>query len=455
MKPFSRFSYASLDALKADIDQMGLPLPADSDTSILNTPVTVYGRTLSNRLAVHPMEGCDGEDDGSPSPLVLRRYERFARGGCALIWVEACAVMRHARANPRQLWLHEGNVDRFKALTEKIRSDAKDEFGTDREVFLVLQLTHSGRYSKPGDGPAIFARQSPYLDPYLPHVCEPHQITDEEIVQLEDRYAQVAALAQQAGFDAIDLKACHGYLHNELLASFTREGPYGGSFENRTRFALNTIKKIRAACNINITMRLNAFDEIPYPYGWDTDPQDFHQPDLTEGKRLIRLLYENGVRLINLTGGNPYYNPHVNRPYDACYYTPPVHQLYGVNKLLQAAKELKSAVPSDMMVISTGYSWLREFGANVAAGCIREGYCDIAGFGRQSFAYPDFAKDILSGKGMERKKCCIACGKCSEIMRNGSTAGCVIRDAALYAPIYKKSCEGKPAFDGSKIAEHV
>lgn len=454
MSAFKKFSYANLDELKQDIAQMQIDLPASESLAVLNQPIEIYGKKVPNRMIVHPMEGCDGLEDGSPSELVLRRYERFAKGGCGLLWVEACAVMRHARANPRQLWLHESNVGAFKDMVDQILKNAKEANGEDFRPFLVLQLTHSGRYSKPGDGPAIIAAENPYLDPYLPKVFERHIITDEELEQLEDRYVEVARLAKQAGFDAVDIKACHRYLNSELLSAHTRPGKYGGCFENRTRFLLNTIDKIKANVDIDITLRMNAFDEIPYPYGWDTDEKDFHNYDLTEGKKLMQLLYDRGVRLINLTGGNPYYNPHVNRPYDACYYTPPVHPLNGVSNLLHAAKELKASVPADMTVISTGYSWLREFGANVAAGCIEDGWFDMAGFGRQAFAYPDFAHDIKNG-GMQRKKCCIACGKCSEIMRNGSTAGCVIRDAKVYAPIYMKSLEGKPGFDGSRIAEHV
>jgi 2,4-dienoyl-CoA reductase-like NADH-dependent reductase (Old Yellow Enzyme family) len=455
MVEFKRFSYSSLDELRSDISEMGLNLPATDDVSVLFKPLSIYGKEVQNRLVVQPMEGCDGEEDGSPSELVLRRYERFARGGCGLIWVEACAVTREARANPRQLWLHEGNVDAYKALVEKIHADAKAANGEGFRPFLALQLTHSGRYSKPGGSPAIYAAENPYLDPFLHKDGEPHKITDEELEALEDRFVEVARLAKEAGFDAVDVKACHRYLNNELLSARTREGKYGGDFEGRTRFLLNVIDKIKANVDIGITTRINAYDEMALPYGWCADEDDYHNYDLTEMKRLAKILYDKGIRLMNLTGGNPYFNPHVNRPYDQGYYTPPMHQLYGLTKLLTAAKEVRAELPEDMVIVSTGYSWLREYGANVAAGCIEGNWFDMAGFGRQSFAYPEFARDLKENGVMERRKCCIACGKCSEIMRNGSTSGCVIKDAKLYAPIYRKSMEGKPPFDGSRIAEHV
>ena len=454
MAEFKRFSYSTLDELRTDISAMGLELPASDDVSVLHAPISIYGKTVPNRLVVQPMEGCDGEVDGSPSELVIRRYERFAAGGCGFIWVEACAVAHEARANPRQLWLHDGNLAAFKTMVDKIRADAKAANGDDFVPYLALQLTHSGRYSKPGDGPAIIAAENPYLDPFLPKIYETRKITDAELEALEDQFVETAKLAKDAGFDAVDIKACHRYLNSELLSARTRDGKYGGDFENRTRFLLNVVDKIKAAVDIDITTRINAFDELPFPYGWGTDENDFHKLDLADIKRLAKILYDKGIRLMNLTGGNPYYNPHVNRPYDMGYYTPPVHQLDALNKLLVAAKEVRQTLPDDMVIISTGYSWLREYGANVAAACISNGWFEMAGFGRQAFAYPEFANDIKNG-GMLRRNCCIACGKCSEIMRNGSTAGCVIKDAKVYGPIYMKSREGKPAFDGSRIAEHV
>lgn len=72
-----------------------------------------------------------------------------------------------------------------------------------------------------------------------------------------------------------------------------------------------------------------------------------------------------------------------------------------------------------------------------------------------AFAYPDFARDILEKGALNERKCCIACGKCSEIMRDGGKAGCVIRDAEIYAPIYKAGREGKPPIQSNRLAEHV
>jgi 2,4-dienoyl-CoA reductase-like NADH-dependent reductase (Old Yellow Enzyme family) len=118
----------------------------------------------------------------------------------------------------------------------------------------------------------------------------------------------------------------------------------------------------------------------------------------------MQLLWENGVTLVNISTGNPYYNPHIGRPADVGPYTAPEHPIESVARMLHIIKEMKAAVPS-MTVVGTGFSWFREYGAHIAAGCIERGWMDMAGFGRQSFAYPDFAADIVRKGEMIRNKC--------------------------------------------------
>jgi 2,4-dienoyl-CoA reductase-like NADH-dependent reductase (Old Yellow Enzyme family) len=297
-------------------------------------------------------------------------------------------------------------------------------------------LTHAGRYSKPhSDAPAIVAvPENPCLDPF----SNPKRrlITDEELEQIEDFYVEAALMAKETGFDAVDIKGCHRYLNSELLSAHTREGRYGGSFENRTRFLLNIIDRVKAIAGIDITTRINAYDAIPYPYGWGTDEKG--QPSLDEPIRLIKILWEKGVQMVNISAGNPYYNPHIGRAADVGSYTAPEHPIESAARMLHSIKDMKSAVP-DMKVVGTGFTWFREYGANLAAGCIEQGWMDLAGFGRQSFAYPDFPKDILSKGAMDRNKCCITCAKCTGLMRFGGQAGCVIKDSKVYLPLWREA----------------
>lgn len=439
---FKEFEYSSLDDLMLEAEKLGLDLHFSNNLKIFEKKVTIEGHTISNSLAFHPMEGTDGKLDGSPDELTIRRYERFSKGGAGLMWFEAVAVVSEGRASPRQLWIHEKNLQEYQRLFESMLNNAQIEFGAENTPLCIMQLTHSGRFSKPEGKPApIIATHNPYLD-QLHGIDESYPvIKDGELERLEDKFVEAAILAKKAGFHGVDVKCCHRYLNSELLSAYTRKGQYGETFEGRARFLLNVIGKIksRLGSSFIVTTRLNIYDGIPYPYGWGSDREDFLKYDLSEPVKLVKKLYDMGIRIVNLTMGTPYYNPHVNRPYDKGGYIPPEHQLMGVARLISGIGEVQRAVPG-IAVVGTGYSWLRQFSPYIAADSLEKGLATLIGFGRESFAYPDFAKDILQHGGLKKDKCCIACGKCTEIMRAGGTAGCVIRDSNVYAPIYRQYC---------------
>lgn len=455
MTKHQRFSYGNLKDLKADIASMELDIPLSDNIDVLKESVKLEEKVIPNRLAIHPMEGADGTSDGKPDELTYRRYDRFARGNAGLLWIEATAVTPDGRANPRQLYICRDNLDAFHKMYDGIIGAAQEEFGHNYRPYTVLQLTHSGRYSKPQGKPApIIATRNPYLDNNIPE--DYPIITDDQLEKLEDRFVDAAVLASEVGFDAVDIKSCHRYLISELFSAFTREGKYGGSFENRTRFLCNVIDKVkdRVGNSLDVTLRMNAYDATPYPYGWGVDQEDFHKPNLEEPIQLIKILQQKGVKLVNISCGNPYYNPHVGRPYDIGTYTPPEHPLQGIAKMLEIIKNIQQAAP-EMAVVSTGFTWLREFAANVAAGGIEKGWFTLAGFGRQAFAYPNFARDIIKNGSMDRRKCCTTCSNCTVIMRDGGKIGCVPKDSKIYAPIYKEGRKGKPPIKGDNVAEHV
>ena len=438
-----RFRFKTLDQLRAKTDELGLDIPFTEDVEILRTPVRYGKGTAPNRLACHPMEGCDGKVNGAPSDLTIRRYRRFGDGGSGLIWFEACAITRESRANPRQLWIHEEILQDYKDLVDITLEAARKSM--DHRPFLVLQLTHSGRYSRPVNKPQpIIAHHSKVLDPKH-HLPDDYPlISDDELDRLQDTYVEAAQLAQAAGFDAVDIKSCHRYLISELFASSTRENSrYGGPYENRVRLLLETAAKIRKALpDLEVTSRLNVYDAIEYPYGWGVNRDDYRKPDLEEPLRLVGQLRDLGYHGLNVTIANPYFNPHYGRPFDLPIqggYVPEEHPLQGVERLLHMARSVQTAYP-DMTIVGTGYSWLRQFVPNVAAAMVQQGWNKIAGLGRGGFAYPDFAKDIIKNGKMEGRKTCIACSSCTQIMRDDGCTGCVPRDPDPYQRIYK---EGK------------
>ncbi len=452
MAQHDRFHYKSLDELKEDITKRGLDVPVSENLAVLLRPINIGNKVVPNRLAINPMEGCDGTPEGKPSDLTHRRYRRFGNGGAGLVWYEATAVVNEGRANPRQLQIN-GETRADVAATLKELLEAAKAAGHGRP-YSVLQLTHSGRYSRPGSVSApVVAVPNPFLDARLPDV---HVISDEELERLEEKFVSAAELAADAGFDAVDVKACHGYLLSELLSAHTREGRYGGGFENRTRALCSIVDKIREKVGDKITLavRLGVYEQVPHPYAWGADKDDYRVPDYTEPARLIKLLWEKGVKLFSISLGNPYYNPHLTRPYDKGTYIPPLHPLEGIHLLMGAAKAMQSAAP-EAVIMGAGFSWLRQFSPNVAAGCVEQGWLKLAGFGRQAIAYPDFAANLLKKEALDPNRTCLTCSQCTTIMRDGGCAGCVPRDKDVYLPIYKSGREGKPPIESDRVAEHL
>ena len=429
------FSFSSPDELRKYCEDNGYEIPFSKDLSVLAEPRTISTRAgekiLKNRLAPHPMEGFDGEPDGAPGELSRRRYHRFASSGAALIWSEAISIVPEGRTSDHQLAIADHNLDAFKTLMAEIREI------TDAPV--MAQLTHSGRFSKNSATPhPIFATRSLPFEAIRPGDRDVPVVTDDYLDRLPELYAKAAKLAVEAGFDGIDIKACHQYLLNELLSAYTREGKYGGPFENRSRLMLDVTDAICAVVPKDIILgsRLSLSDMIEYPYGFAVTKEKPTAPDLTETKMLVKMLHDRGVSIIDMTMGSPYFKPHVNRPYNKGGYIPPEHPLYGLERLITGAAEIQKAFP-DITMIGTGYSYLRQFAPYVAAGAIKEGDTSMVGFGRMAFAYEGFAKDMIAGT-VDPNKCCLACSKCVELKVAAYPTGCPIRDQEIYLPLYRE-----------------
>ncbi len=435
----NRTVYMKPEDFKTQNEELGLNMPYSDDVSVFAEKLEIKNKVIPNRLACQAMEGCDGTAGGSPDELTLRRYDRFAKGGAGLIWYEATAVLPEARANPRQLYIHDENLDDFKKQVEVIKETCLKTNGY--EPVVIMQATHSGRYSKPEGKPApIIAYNNPIFEKDNP-ISKDRIVTDEYLDKVGEALVNGAKLAEKAGFDGVDIKCCHRYLNCELLSAFEREGRYGGSLENRTRLLRESIAGAIQSCGKDfiVSSRLNAYDGFPYPYGWGVKNDGSLDFDPTEPIWLLKQLRDLGVEILNITMGNPYFNPHVNRPFAKGGYVHEEHPLSGVSRMLNGTAILKENVP-EIKLIASAFSYLGVAAPNVAAAYIKNGSFDLAGFGRTIFAYPDFAKDILNEGVMHKEKCCICCSKCTEIMRAGSTPGCVIKDREVYLPLHRQFC---------------
>lgn len=410
------FHFSTVQELLDRATELGTPLPYDENAApILGQSLNICGTEVANRLVAQPIEGFDSQADGAPSQRSVERYCQLVRGGFRTIWLESVSVDEQGRSNPFQLWIRPDNLEAFRSMVQTIRAQ------TDERVFLVIQLTHSGRSSNPHGTPSPVCA---FSNPCIPKENE-YILPDEGIPEIEEDYVHACILAQEAGFDAVDIRTCHGYLLNEFLAAYNRPGPYGGSYENRTRFLMEILDKLETAVTIPVGIRLNMYDGLPWPYGWGADPQG---ENLEESYRLVSDLYARGIRLLNITNGIGAYSPFVIRPYDRGGKEPTESPFQGIYRMQQCARRVKELAP-EAVVIASAFSWLREFAPGVAAGAIAAGHYDMAGFGRQSIRLPDTAEKILTGQGLQRKECCVTCCGCTNLIKkSGKMLRCIIKD---------------------------
>ena len=451
-------SLRTVEAFRAHISELDLNIPCaeEPDPVLLGEPVPgikINDKTIGNRFAIHPMEGWDGTTDGRATDLVRRRWRRFGESGAKLIYGgEAMAVRPDGRANPNQLVIGATDLVELK----EIATTAHRELHGDPEDFVIgFQLTHSGRFCRPNEKSKYEPRvayRHPILDAKF-HVTSDAQVfTDTELDDLSEDYVKAARIANDVGADFIDLKHCHGYLLHELLGAHTRPGNYGGSFENRTRMLRQIVAGIRSEGNaIDLGVRLSAFDLVPhrpdptltqpgkpgpgipdafsapYPFQFGINHDNPTGIDLTESFAFLKLCAELGVKLINISGGSPYYNPHCQRP--AAYppsdgYQPAHDPLIDVARLLYVAAKLRAELPADMALIGTGYSYLQEYLPHVATAIIREGGADLIGLGRMTLSYPHLPADILEKGTLEKRNICRTFSDCTTAPRNGLVSGC-------------------------------
>lgn len=457
----------SVAGFRQHVQSLALTIPCDDalltgTESPLRQPLISGDINIGNRIVVHPMEGWDGSLDGNPSEKTIRRWQRFGRSGAKLIWGgEAVAVSHQGRANPNQLVAAAHTQAGLSGLRAVLIEEHRLATGSDDGLLVGLQLTDSGRYSRPNahrrPEPRILYHH-PFLDRRLGLPADYPVLTDAEIDAVIENFHRAALLAWSLGFDFVDIKHCHGYLGHEFLSAHTRAGRYGGSFENRTRFLREVVQGIRSiAPGLKIAVRLSAIDsvpfhpdpakssngklgpgipdsfenEIPYRWGFGVNPLNPTESDLNEPVQFLSLLEQLGIRLVNITAGSPYYNPHLQRP--ALYppsdgYLPPEDPLVSVARQMQATRRLKQQFPN-LIIVGTGYSYLQDFLPHVAQAALHEGWADLVGMGRMMLTYPELLWDASEGGTIERKRICRTFSDCTTAPRKGLPSGCYPLDS--------------------------
>ena len=331
----------------------------------------------------------------------------------------------------------------------------REKFGKTDDLLVGLQLTHSGRFARPNDKKRLESKilyHHPILDPKFGIEPDASCLSDAEIDDLIEDFVRAAKRARDAGYAFVDIKHCHGYLGHEFLSAGSREGRYGGSFENRTRFLRDIVAGIRRDVpGLAIGVRLSTFDLLPfkmgvdkvgeperfegnYPFAFGCDSRHPLEFDLSETYRFLDLLLELGISLVCTTAGSPYYNPHIQRP--ALFppsdgYLPPEDPLVGVARQIHVTGELKKRYPQ-LCFVGSGYTYLQEWLPNAGQYQLKNGLADFIGIGRLVLVYPEFPADVLAGRQLQTKRLCRTFSDCTTGPRNGLVSGCFPLD-----PFYK------------------
>lgn len=472
-KSFSRVaSFKTVDAFRDHCQTLGIDLSCDdriltAPESPLAIPLRRDGFHIGNRFCIQPMEGWDGTANGKASEAVKRRWRRFGESGAKLIWGgEAVAVCHEGRANPFQLSAEPANKPSLSELRQIVVDAHRERFGSSDDLLIGLQLTHSGRFCRPNDNRKLEPKivyHHPILDRKFGIAVDHPVLSDSEIEQLIDQFVAAATLACECGYQFVDIKHCHGYLGHELLSAARRGGKFGGSFENRTRFLRNIVSGIRTAAPcLSIGVRLSAFDLVPFcddptqrtsgrlgpgipesyqdavPYdcGFGVDATDPYRHHLDDAVKFLKLLESLRIKLVNISCGSPYYNPHIQRP--ALFppsdgYLPPEDPLVGVARQIAATASLKKRF-SRLIIVGSAYSYLQEYLPHVAQRVVGGGMADLVGIGRMVLSYPQLPADILEQGRLKHKLICRTFSDCTTAPRNGLPSGCYPLDE-----FYKRS----------------
>lgn len=380
-------------------------------------PIKIGTRDCENRFFAQSMECVDSDEEGNPTELTYQRYENLLRGGFGFIDLEAITVTNESRARKTQLEIMPRNEKALGTFVRKLKE-------INPKALIVFQLTHSGEISEPAFSRRVTVKQMPGLEGDL--------LSEEEVEHIMDQFVLASKIAQSVGADGIDMKLCHGYLGSQILRPYNdRKWKYGGSWENRSRFAFDLIERIQKEVNDKnflIGSKLSMWEG--FPGGCGSAGPDSPLMDMTEPIDLIKGLEERGAGYFVESLGNV----HASMAYmEAVRDEPYLSYLH-----MYFANLMKQNLKPDTVVIGSHFSSFRgkknkllsvapDKSSMFAMGsrCIEDGMMDMIGLGRQSFADPLTPLKLKEGREDEIKYC-TQCMNCEELMIRQQPVGCVL-----------------------------
>jgi len=388
----------------------------------LRSPIWIGNRKAPNRLVHQPME-CNDSFGGFPSELTLKRYRRLAQGRAGITNVEATCVTSSSKSRIHQLVADEEHRKGIETLTSEFKKVNSD-------TILCYQLTHPGQIS---DG--RFSEVVRVYEPKDFDVLPGRMLDTNEIRQIRDAFIKSAEIVHDSGADMVDIKLCHGYFGSQIIRpANTRNDEYGGSLENRMRFAQEVIKGIKERIpdpGFKVMVRFSVYEGDktsngePIVGGVGTKGPESSEFSLDEPHEMLRMLVGYGVDILNISAGlaQVKWCIPLKSPKELAVDKPESYSAYHMLHFAKGVKELDLGVP----IICTGFSVFGQNIAKVGENALSYGYTDMLGIGRQSVADPD-VEGILKGSA----KFCVRCNGCFEIMVGQMPVGCT-----EYDPFYR------------------
>jgi 2,4-dienoyl-CoA reductase (NADPH2) len=352
-------------------------------------PVTINGLEIKNRI-VMPAMGLLYTFDYSFNDRHRAFYLERARGGVGLLTLGPIAVDQVGCA-PVTIGLFEDRqVPPLKALVEEIHGESETKVG--------IQLIHMGRYAFSFLSGMTPIAPSPIASKLTGET--PRAMTREDIEEVQQAYVRAAKRVREAGFDYLEILACTGYLISQFLSPITnqRVDEYGGSIENRMRFGLEVIQRVRQAVG----------DDMPL--GIRVSGNDFMKGGHTnaESARFVMEAEKIGIDAVNVTGG---------------WHETSVPQLTSdvpSGVFLYLARGIKEKVRIPVFASN------RLGDPEVAERALRSEACDLICWGRPLLADPELPLKIKEGR-REEIISCIACNQgCFDPIFSGNPVGCIL-----------------------------
>ena len=403
--------------------------------------------TMKNRFVIQPMECDDASEDGGFSELSLARYEKCMKGGAGMVIVESVTMQYESRARIDQILIDitdENNKKQWADFAKQMKAASPD-------TILICQLNHSGEvsagsFSREGSVPS----KRVYAKPLYGFTENGELMTEEYVDQTLELDAQTSKFLYDIGFDGVDIKVCHGYFIAQLIRPYNdRDWKYGGSWENRSRFAFTLVERIRELVSDEkflIGAKVSMYEGQPGGQG-HAGP-DSPIIDMKESVALIQGLEERGCTFFIESLGNPsttweLMSPNKNNGFD-------------VYNHMSCADLMRKSLKPETLVICGGLSILANGKVNGLRAVtpeqnnmfywgnylIEHDHADGIAIGRQSIA--DSAMPIKYLEDREKEiRYCICCDGCSELMIRQNKVGCIVYEK-YYREIIKQLRKEKP-----------